>query len=491
MGLRLRVPQIHRLQWKLTLTYTLVTTGAVLVVEAALLLAAWWMLSRSDVWPKLLVPVFQDATSTLAPAIEAVPPDTKQLDAWLEDLLSSGRVRVSQTNERLQIHISPASFSLATITDAQGRVLASVPAGECAQGVFIQKCVSVEAREVIDAALRGESDANQLVLRSQKHIFVATPIVSSDEEVVGAFLVRIHMPGNWAQLPKEVLGTLLSSGLLILLLSVPVGTLFGFFTARGLTRRLNALAQAADAWARGDFSQFVHDSSPDELGQVARRLNRMAEELQNLLQAREEWAALEERHRLARDLHDSVKQQVFATALQIAAARNLLDTEPEQSKQHLVEAERLVRQAQQELTVLIQELRPAALEGKGLAPALQEYVDTWARQTGIHAEVRLRGERALPLPVEQAIFRLVQEALANVAKHSAADRTTVTLEWTQDALVVTVEDNGKGFNVQEAMGRGLGLANMKERVQALGGHIRILSSPGQGTRVEAYVPLSA
>jgi len=353
----------------------------------------------------------------------------------------------------------------------------------------LAECVTEEALRVIAAAREGEDDPKRLVLRDRDHIFVATPIRSSDKKVVGTFLVRIDMPDTWAQLPKEVLGTLLSSGL-ILLLAVPVGTLFGFFTARGLTRRLKALADAADAWARGDFTRFVHDPSPDELGQVARRLNRMAEELQNLLQAREEWAALEERHRLARDLHDSVKQQVFATALQLAAARNLVDTHPDQAKRHLAEAERLVRQAQQELTVLIRELRPAALAGKGLAAALQEYVDAWDRQSGIHAELHLRGERALPLPVEQAVFRLVQEALANVAKHSAADRVTVALEWTEDALKVTIEDNGRGFDLREAMGRGLGLANMQERVQALGGDIRITSRPGEGTRIEARIPLS-
>ncbi len=490
MRLHIRLPRVRRLQWKLTLTYTLVTTGAILVVEAVLLLMAWWMLGRSDLLPRMLLPIFQGATVDLVPAITALPPKTASLDEWLEELVSGGRVHIARSGERLQIHIDPASFSWAAITDAQGRVLAVVPKERCPRGSPIVRCAIAEAHGVLAAALGGEYESNRLVARVQNRVFVATPIRSSNKSVVGILFVRLDLPNSWARLPREVLQSLLSSGLLILLLAMPVGTLFGFFTARGLTRRLKVLADVADAWGRGDFTRFVHDSSPDELGQVARRLNRMAEELQNLLQTREEWATLEERHRLARDLHDSVKQQVFAAALQLAAVRNLMDADPDQAKRHLAEAERLVRQTQQELAALIRELRPAALASKGLALALEEYVNAWARQSGIHAELSLRGARSLPFSVEQAVFRLVQEALANVAKHSAADRVTVALVWGEDALEATIEDNGRGFDPHEAMHRGWGLVNMHERVQALGGVLHIITHPGEGARIEAHIPLS-
>jgi signal transduction histidine kinase len=116
----------------------------------------------------------------------------------------------------------------------------------------------------------------------------------------------------------------------------------------------------------------VHDPSGDELGQLARRLNGMAEQVQNLLAVRQELAVIEERHRLARDLHDSVKQQIFAMAMQVAAARTLMDNNSDAARVRLTEAERLVKQAQQELTALIRELRPAALGDKGLVVALRE-----------------------------------------------------------------------------------------------------------------------
>src|SRR5205807_4599506 len=130
------------------------------------------------------------------------------------------------------------------------------------------------------------------------------------------------------------------------------------------TRRLKNLTAAASRWSRGDFSTPAEDTSEDELGQVTQQLNLMAEQVQNLLQARQKLATLEERNRLARDLHDSVKQQVFAVAMQIGATRLLIQRDTAAAEVRLNEAQKLVRQAQQELTSLIRELRPVALEGK-------------------------------------------------------------------------------------------------------------------------------
>jgi NarL family two-component system sensor histidine kinase LiaS len=213
----------------------------------------------------------------------------------------------------------------------------------------------------------------------------------------------------------------------------------------------------------------------------------MAEQLQNLLQTRQELATLEERNRLARELHDSVKQQVFATAMQVGAARALLDQHPEASKENLAQAEQLVRQAQQELTTLIRELRPAALEGKGLATALRDCVADWSRQNQIPAEVRVRGERPLPLRLEQALFRVAQEALTNIARHSQATAVELDLVWRQNQVILAIADDGQGFNVLAKDGKGLGLHSMRERIEALGGHLEVKSKTGAGTQVIAQV----
>ncbi len=215
----------------------------------------------------------------------------------------------------------------------------------------------------------------------------------------------------------------------------------------------------------------------------------MAAQLEGLVQARQELATLETRNRFARDLHDSVKQQVFATSFQIAAARALIEKDTKAAEAYLTQAEELARQAQRELNVLIGELRPAALEGKGLSSALRDYVEDWSRRAEIPAEVHVRGEREVPLEVEQALFRVAQEALANVAKHSGAGNVEVGLIYASGSMTLRVADDGRGFDPAKNPGEGFGLQSMHERLEKLGGRVEVESAPGKGTRVTCVCPL--
>jgi two-component system, NarL family, sensor histidine kinase LiaS len=149
----------------------------------------------------------------------------------------------------------------------------------------------------------------------------------------------------------------------------------------------------------------------------------------------------------------------------------------------------LVRQAQKELNVLIQEMRPAALEGKGLATALREYVVRWSEGAEIRADIRIQGERRVPLEVEQALFRVAQEALANVARHSGAGHAEVDLTYAADSINLRVADDGRGFDPSRNPGGGFGLQSMRERLVRLGGHVNVESAPGKGTRVECFCPI--
>jgi NarL family two-component system sensor histidine kinase LiaS len=262
-------------------------------------------------------------------------------------------------------------------------------------------------------------------------------------------------------------------------------------TAWSLTRRLRRLARAARAWSQGDFSVTARDRSKDELGQLSRELNGMAGQLENLLETRGELATLEARNRFARDLHDSVKQQVFATSLQIAAARAMIEQDKETAESHLAQADELVRLAQKELNVLIHQMRPAALEGKGLSVALRDYAADWSRRSEIPAEVHVRGERETSLELEQTLFRVAQEALANVARHSGAKNVEVDLVYEADRLTLRVADDGHGFDPAEDMGDGFGLRSMSERLAKLGGRVDIESALGEGTRVICVCPLDS
>ncbi len=484
--MRFHRPNLRRLQWRLTLTYTLVTTAAILVVEIALLVAAGYLLLGSDTLPQMLVPSLQEAARDLAPDL-ADPSHHEAITRWLEGFVRTGKLRRGQA---VSVDLDPMIVAFAAVVDRDGRVVSMVPNTVCPQGALLRECVSPRMVDIMNQALAGTPDTSRLVTRDEGNIGIAAPILTEEGDIVGTLVLQLSLPLSLRQFSTAAARALFPSALVVLAFAAVVGTVFGFLTARGLTRRLEALMRAADRWSRGDFSVAVRDTSQDELGELIRRLNRMAEELQNLLATREELAALEERNRLARELHDAVKQQVFATVMQVAAARHLLAQDPEQAKIHLEEAERLARQAQQELNALIRELRPAALEGKGLVAALREYVAEWSQQTGIAAEVRVQGERPLPLRVEQALFRIVQEALSNVAKHSGATRVDVHLAWAPDGVTLTVTDDGRGFDVAEARGKGIGLRSIEERVAGLQGWLTIDSAPGHGTRIVVHLPVA-
>src|SRR5262249_15119101 len=148
-----------------------------------------------------------------------------------------------------------------------------------------------------------------------------------------------------------------------------LSTLTGLFFSRSLTRRLRKITRAAHDWSRGEFQVAVHDSTRDEIGQLVHDLNEMAGQLHQLVAARQELAVVEERHRLARDLHDSVKQQLFVVTMLLGTARAKA-SDASAVEQTLSEAERLAAHAQHELTALIHALRPMALANKGLGAAL-------------------------------------------------------------------------------------------------------------------------
>jgi len=327
--------------------------------------------------------------------------------------------------------------------------------------------------------------ASKLSSEGDGTFLVIAPIVGQAGDLQGALVVKIAHPDLF-RLVSGFLRFIILTVIIVTIIAAFAGSVFGYVTARGITRRLKRLSVAADRWGHGDFSVLAHDASEDELGQVARQLNRMAEQLQNLLEARQKLATLEERNRLARDLHDSVKQQIFAVSMQIGATKVLLKRDIDAAEGRLNEAEKLVHQAQQELTSLIRELRPVALEGKGLVAALRELATEWAQQTNIVANLRVEGTQTLPISVEEALFRVAQEALANVARHSKATLVQMILTTTDETVTLSITDNGQGFDTTRQGYLGVGLLSMQERMKALGGDVQVESTPGKGTRVIAY-----
>ena len=228
---------------------------------------------------------------------------------------------------------------------------------------------------------------------------------------------------------------------------------------------------------------FGHTLQQAEVARV--RNQKLLDELQTAQQKLRELAVIDERNRLARDLHDSVKQQVFAISMQLSAARTSLSV-TDKVYQSVTEAERLAQQAGAELTTLIRELRPPGLESKTLTTAIREHVEVWSRQNKIEADMNLQENVSVDWQAEQTLFRVLQEALANVARHSQASWVAVNLESVNGFVKLGIEDNGTGFD-SENIARGVGLDSMQERLAAVNGKLEVSSRKPKGTRVTATV----
>ncbi len=199
-------------------------------------------------------------------------------------------------------------------------------------------------------------------------------------------------------------------------------------------------------------------------------------------------AVMEERNRLARDLHDSAKQKAFAALAQLGTVNGMAGAIPQGADPHLTEAETLVYEVIQELNFLIQEIYPIALQEKGLPAVLREYVFEWENRNDAIVNLSIQSERELPLELEQAVYRVIQEALANVSRHSHARRVDLSLVYNNELLQVVMADDGRGFDINQKA-TGLGFRSMRERIASVRGTFQVQSAPGQGTRIFIQIPL--
>jgi len=207
-----------------------------------------------------------------------------------------------------------------------------------------------------------------------------------------------------------------------------------------------------------------------------------------LLRTAREKVALEERQRLARDLHDSVSQAVYGIALGARSAMELLSKDAAQVREPLEYVLRLSEAALAEMRALVFELRPEALEREGLTGALKHHTEVLRARHGIAVEESLVAEPTMSWESKQALYRIAQEALHNAGRHARATRVRIVLSQDEAQIRLEVSDNGVGFDSQSAYPGHFGLNTMRERATELGGSLEIESRPQAGTRVRAIIP---
>jgi signal transduction histidine kinase len=206
-----------------------------------------------------------------------------------------------------------------------------------------------------------------------------------------------------------------------------------------------------------------------------------------LLAAAREKVTLDERQRLARELHDSVSQSLYAIQLGAEMAREQLDQDPAGVAQPIDDVIRLAEASQAEMRALIFELRPELLEKEGLVAALNRQIEAVRTRHGIAAQVMTSAEPELPVEVKQALHRIAQEALWNMVKHARARRLDIHLEAEGDSVMLEVADDGVGFDPNESFPGHFGLSSMHERATGAGGSLEVVSARGRGTRVVVRV----
>ncbi|HKF38300.1 MAG TPA: sensor histidine kinase, partial [Ktedonobacteraceae bacterium] len=207
-----------------------------------------------------------------------------------------------------------------------------------------------------------------------------------------------------------------------------------------------------------------------------------------LYEQAQELAALEERQKLARELHDSVSQALYGIALGLHSARIQLDRDLRELPESLDYLLSLAEAALAEMRALIFELRPESLEREGLVAALAKQGAALQARHNMIIQADLCEEPALPLKAKQELYRIAQEALQNTVKHARASKVDLVLRQTANAVILQVCDDGVGFDPLGSFPGHLGLRSMQERVSNLGGRLQIKSAPGQGTQMFTQVP---
>ncbi len=416
----------------------------------------------------------------------------------------------------------------AELFDSSGNVIASTEAaafqspGEHQR--FYLRVLSESREEVqtvpVEATSPGDATADE-----GDHIMAVAPLADTPWGVaVGGSESETLAPVNDLRNEMLLVGAV---SLVVLWLATLIG-------ARFLARPVRALTDAADRMRGGDLETPIHVPEGGEIGRLGETLEAMrvrldasldeikakdadleqrvhertqeVEDLYDELKAKEELrsrllnsvisAQEEERKRIARELHDETGQALTGIIMSLEAAREDLVREPEAAGERLDKAVLLAGQSIDMIRQLVIDLRPAALDDLGLVPALRALAETRLEEKGVQLQMEVSGMKDRLSPaVETCLFRVVQEAVTNIIRHSDAKRAHIELRRDDQSVSLLVEDDGRGFDVAEVRSsphsdRALGLAGMEERVSLAGGQLTIESAPSKGTRVSARIDLA-
>jgi signal transduction histidine kinase len=334
---------------------------------------------------------------------------------------------------------------------------------------------------------------------------------SGAQPILGAFVTDFALTETTYQITSDLQGSITTGLASILAVVIAINLLLSRF----VLDKLDQFTPVLRRFGEGDLSQRLSPRGDDEIGRLAVRFNQMADGLETRanenaqlygeLEQKEAARAMllhkvivaqEEEHKfLARELHDDFAQSLTALSVTVQSAIQIIPTDMQVVHDRLERVQALTQETLSETSRWIQALRPRMLDDLGLVPALRTYAEARFEGTATRVQIETKNlTQRLPPEVEITLFRVMQEALSNIAKHAHAYRVEVSIERYDDGAVVAhVQDDGIGFipakylQTQEGL-RGMGLLGMRERTVLLGGTLTIESTPGRGTRLRIQVP---
>lgn len=454
----------HGLSLKLAGFFLLVSLPTLIVVESTLLLLEFREFT-SRVGAGLLLDATRTQAQHLATRLAVDSSATAlqhELATWLATLALPGATAVVDSAVLQELSAQPFAAELRL---ADGRVIRAPTESASWQ-------IDADAMPTRWPTAAMEWNRQQSPVWMRRY---AAPI-ALDGQATALLVLELRLPLPWHRI---FLST--SKEWPVLVAYVLVFSLVTLlFFSRSVTARLNRIAAAAEAWRGGDFAVVIGDRSRDELGALSVRLDQMAEDLKELVHARSQLATLNERQRLARDLHDTVKQKAFALSLQLAATRASVPNAS--SSASLAQSEQLAAEIQHELVAILDELRSEATGASALGEVIEQRIRDWARLSNVLVDVRMLASERVDPAHRDTLIRLLDEAMSNIYRHSGATRVLVELKLLGERLQLRVRDNGRGMKLPVSSGQGL--SNMRIRAEALpGGALAINGDDGVEIKV--------
>ncbi len=348
------------------------------------------------------------------------------------------------------------------------------------QDVIIQKGVELTRR----------AEHQHLIMTEENKSMAVIPHKDPETGADGYYYIYMSDP-DLSTIVRAMLKTSLREMFGILLIVVLLGMLIGFIFSCRWVRWFDRIKSVLNSWAEGKFSEKIAVSDTGgvtEWEELGDQLNAMSRQLEKVIETQNDLAASEERNKLARELHDSIKQQVFAINMNLGAAKALQGKDPEKASERIRLASEMTRDTLLELDYMIGTMRPLDLNDSDMLDDLEKMLENFKSSSGIKILTDVSDVTKISdQDTAAAIYRIIQEGVSNIIRHSEAEKAEVKLDVNEVGIDLLIKDNGKGFDLSEKTKKGVGLNSMRERAEALNGTF-VVQSNENGTILKVHIP---